>query len=98
MLGPGFRGVLAFVYHIVPPFALPADTPDAFAFRDANYLMRAVAAADYCKEMRQRSRRWCTVHLPAAAFRRLVRPFSEFLKESDGTRMTQIKLLLIGLI
>lgn len=89
VLGPGFRGVLAFVYHIVPPFALPDDTPDAFAFRDATYLMRAVAAADYRKEMRQRSPRWGTVHLSADAFRRLVRPFSEFLKPENGPLMTQ---------
>jgi hypothetical protein len=83
VLGPGFRGVLAFVYHIVPPFALPADTPDAFAHRDATYLMRAVAAADYRAEMTRRSARWGTVHLPTEAFRRLVRPFSAFLKKDD---------------
>jgi hypothetical protein len=89
VLGPWFRGVLAFVYHIVPPFALPADTPDAFAFHHSTYLIRAVAVADYRQEMRQRSRRWGTVHLSAESFRRLVRPFSEFLKEGDP-QMTQI--------
>ena len=77
--GPDFRGVLAFVYRIEPPFRLPDDTPDVFAHRDEVYLMRAVAASDYRTRMKPRSQRWGTVHLPTAAFRALVRPFSDFL-------------------
>jgi hypothetical protein len=77
--GPGFRGVLAFVYHILPSVELPADTPDLFPFRDRLYLIRAVDVADYRDLMGGRSRRWGTVHLSAAAFRRVVRPFSHFL-------------------
>jgi hypothetical protein len=79
VLGPGFRGVLAFVFHIVRPFALPADTPDLFAFRDEAYLMRAVEVWDYREHMTPRSEKWGTVHLPAADFRKVVRPFSSFL-------------------
>jgi hypothetical protein len=78
--GPGFRGVLAFVYQMLPTVRLPADTPDLFAFRDHLYLMRAVDVADYRDLMGGRSRRWGTVHLSAPAFRRVVKPFSEFLK------------------
>ena len=77
--GPGFRGVLAFVYHVRPSGALPADTPDLFPFRDRLYLMRAVDVADYRDLMGGRSRRWGTVHLPAADYRRVVKPFSHFL-------------------
>src|SRR5947209_319548 len=77
--GPGFRGVLAFVYHVLPSVALPADTPDLFPFRDRIYLMRAVDVADYRDLMGGRSRRWGTVHLPAADYRRVVRPFTQFL-------------------
>src|SRR5204863_5701228 len=29
--GPAFRGVLAFVYHVLPTVALPGHTPDVFA-------------------------------------------------------------------
>lgn len=84
--GPGFRGVLAFVYHLAPPFAVPAGTPDAFDFRGNTYLMRAVDAAAYRGRMRPRSRRWNTVHLGTADFRALVRPFSDFVKaETDFT-------------
>src|SRR5947208_7679777 len=90
--GPDFRGVLAFVYHVEPPFRLPADTPDLFAHRDRAYLMRAVGADEYRAAMRPRSRRWGTVHLPTADFRRLVRPFSHFLGQeltTEGTEDTE---------
>ena len=56
---------------------------DLFTFRDATYLMRGIAAEDYRSAMTRRSTRWGTVHLPAAAFRRLVRPFSEFLQPCE---------------
>jgi hypothetical protein len=77
--GEGFRGVLAFVYHVLPSVALPTDTPDTFAFRDQLYLMRGVATADYARHMRVCSPRWGTVHLATDTFRRLVQPFSFFL-------------------
>lgn len=77
--GEGFRGVLAFVYHILPSVVLPADTPDLFAFRDRVYLFRGVAVEDYREVMKARSPRWQTVDLAADDFRRLVRPFTHFL-------------------
>ena len=83
--GPDFRGVLAFVYRIEPPFRVPEDTPDLFEHRGRAYLMRAVGADEYRAAMRPRSRRWGTVHLPTADFRRLVRPFSFFLQEERTT-------------
>jgi hypothetical protein len=79
-LGPGYRGVLAFVYRIVPPFEMAEDTPDRFLFRDAVYLVRAVAAVDYLVHMKNRSPKWGTVHLPTAKYRELVKPFSTFLR------------------
>lgn len=78
--GSDFRGVLAFVYRIEPPFQLPDDTPDLFEYRDSVYLMRGVEADIYRSRMRPRSRRWGTVHLPTADFRAVVRPFSDFLE------------------
>ena len=79
--GPGFRGVLAFVYHIAPVWRSPPDTPDLFVFRDARYLVRGVDVGDYRAAMRTRSPRWATVHLPTAAFRDMVKPFSYFLHD-----------------
>jgi hypothetical protein len=80
--GYGFRGVLAFVYHILPWVELPPATPDRYEFRDRVYLLRGVLVSDYRLAMRTRSPRWGTVHLPTTAFRRLVKPFSVFLTNS----------------
>ncbi len=78
-LGDGFRGVLAFVYHLAPQIELPAGVPDLFAFRGRAFLVRGVLVTDYRAHMRTRSPRWGTVHLPTADFRRLVKPITHFL-------------------
>jgi len=80
--GPNCRAVLAFLYHIQPPYVLPAGTPDYFRFKDQRYLLRGVDVADYREHMRVRSQRWHTVHLPSAAFRSCVKPFSHFVVPS----------------
>jgi hypothetical protein len=77
--GDGFQGVLAFVYHILPAVALPDQTPDLFEFRGRLYLARGVPVEEYRLHMKSRSPRWSTVDLSTSDFRRLVRPFSEFL-------------------
>lgn len=79
-LGPGFRGVLAFVYQVLPTVALPDDTPDLFAHGGRSYLARGVAVEDYAEHMRPRSPRWGTVDLPTDTFRLLVKPFTSFLE------------------
>lgn len=78
-LGPDYRGILAFVYHIGGAYSLPDGTPDLFEYGGSQYLARAIPAADYTAAMRRRSKKWGTVHLPTAEFRRLVRPFSSLL-------------------
>ncbi|MCZ2343013.1 MAG: HYExAFE family protein [Bacteroidales bacterium] len=80
--GPGYRGVLVFVYRITPPYALPPETLDAWSYRQVQYLFRAVDVRDYRQHMRTRSPRWGTVHLATADFRKLVRPFSAFLTDA----------------
>ncbi len=80
--GVGFRGILAFVYHLAPEIAIAPFTPDVFVHREARYLVRGVDVGEYRASMRTRSPRWATVHLPTAAFREMVRPFSEFLRPS----------------
>jgi hypothetical protein len=77
--GAGFQGILAFVYHVLPSVVLPDGTPDLFTFRERLYLVRGVDVQDYRESMKARSPRWSTVDLPTAAFRRLVRPFTEFV-------------------
>jgi hypothetical protein len=82
-LGPGFRGVLAFVYQVLPTVVLPDDTPDLFVHGGRNYLARGVAVEDYAEHMRPRSPRWGTVDLPTDTFRLLVRPFTTFLEAPE---------------
>ena len=77
--GPGYRGLLVFAYHILPAVELPLMTPDLWRWRGKAYLFRAVPVEDYRREMRVRSPRWATVHLPGAAFREMVRPFQAFV-------------------
>lgn len=79
LLGNGFRGVIAFAYHIAPPFVLPENTVDSFAHHDDVYLMRAITSADYRLHMTTRSPKWGTVGLPSKAFRTLVKPFTSIL-------------------
>ncbi len=78
-LGEGFQPVLAFVYVLAEHVELPPGTPDLFHYRGRRYLLRGVHVADYRPVMRRRSPRWDTVDVPAEVFRRIVRPFAEFL-------------------
>ncbi|HEY3789478.1 MAG TPA: HYExAFE family protein [Urbifossiella sp.] len=77
--GGGFQGILAFIYHVLPSVQLPSDTPDLFTYRERLYLARGVEVAEYREHMKARSPKWCTVDLPTATFRRIVKPFTEFL-------------------
>jgi hypothetical protein len=76
--GSGSQGLLVFIYHILPVVDLPPGTIDLWHWRGRRYLMRAIPVLDYKTAMRDRSRKWGTVHLPGASFRALVRPFRAF--------------------
>ena len=76
--GPGYHGLLVFVYHLLPNVELPDDAEDLWTWRGRRYLLRAVPSADYRRYMRIRSPKWDTVTLPHAVFRSLVRPLHHF--------------------
>ena len=80
LFGAEYRGLLVFAYHLQAEVELPADSEDLWTFREQRYLFRAVPIEDYQKHMKARSPKWDTVTLPGAVFRRLVRPFSHFLR------------------
>jgi hypothetical protein len=75
LFGPDFEAVFVFIYCLrqQPPDAL---FEEIFEFASRWYCMREVRTADYRSAMVPRSEKWGTVHLPAAAMRRLSRPFS----------------------
>jgi hypothetical protein len=78
LFGPGYQGLLVFVYQLLPGVELPELTEDLWTWRGRRYLLRAVAVQDYRRCMRVRSPKWGTVWLPGASFRALVRPFQYF--------------------
>jgi hypothetical protein len=78
--GSGYRGLLVFVYHVLPCVELPDDVEDLWTWHGRRYLLRAVPSADYRRFMRVRSRKWDTVTLPHAVFRTLVRPLQHFTR------------------
>jgi hypothetical protein len=59
---------------------LPETTPDLWEYRGRRYLLRAVLADDYRQQMRVRSPKWDTVHLPRAVYRDLAMPFSRLAR------------------
>lgn len=76
--GRGYRGLLVFIYYILPMVDLAPGTADLWHWRGRRYLLRAIPVLDYKQAMRVRSPKWETVHLPGSAFREHVRPFREF--------------------
>jgi len=84
IFGSDFRGILAFVYHILPIVEMPPGTPDLFVFRDRTYLMRGIEVEDYQRLMKPRSEKWGTVALPVESFRSCIQPFSAFLEIQPG--------------
>ena len=78
IFGEGFSAMFLFMYHWPGP---PETAPfaDLFAFQDRWYAMLAIGVSEYREHMRARSAAWGTVHMPAREFRRLARPFEEWL-------------------
>jgi hypothetical protein len=88
VFGPGFYGLLVFIYGLLPAVELPDDVEDLWTWRGRRYLLRAVAADDYRQHMRVRSPKWGTVSLPNATFRALVRPFWRYVSANVECRMS----------
>lgn len=78
IFGTGFQAIFVFAYLWIER---PETSPfgDLFSFQDRWYSMLAISVSDYRAHMRARSEAWGTVHLPAADFRRLAKPFEEWL-------------------
>jgi hypothetical protein len=76
--GPDYLPLLVFAYQIRPTVKLPLGVRDLWFWRGKAYLYRAVPVDDYREAMHVRSPKWGTVMVPTAAFRRLVRPLSDF--------------------
>jgi hypothetical protein len=78
VFGQGYHGLLVFNYLLGPDETPADDWGDVWPCHGERYLLRAITIEDYCQDVRVRSPRWDTVHIPTASFRRHARPFSYF--------------------
>jgi len=78
IFGDGFNSMFLFMYHW-PANPETAPFQDLFSFQERWYSTLAISVADYREFMRNRSEAWGTVHMPTAEFRRLAKPFEEWL-------------------
>lgn len=74
LFGRDFTAVFVFAYCLrqQPPDAL---FDELFAFGDKWYALRETRLGDYVAQMKPRSGKWQTVHVPGEAFSRISRPF-----------------------
>lgn len=78
IFGTGFSAMFLFMF-LWPDRPETAPFGDLFSFQERWYAMLAISVSDYRAHMRARSEAWGTVHLPAADFRRLAKPFEQWL-------------------
>lgn len=83
LFGPGFRGLLVFMYEIMPSVDIAPDTEDLWYWRERRYVLRGILADAYRQHMKVRSPKWGTVTLPRSAFWELVKPFSSFTQVTE---------------
>ncbi len=78
IFGDGFEPAFAFLYwcDAPPPDALFLEV---FEFSEKWYAVLAIKLADYTPVMKERSKKWDTVSIPAADFTRHARPLKELL-------------------
>jgi hypothetical protein len=78
LFGPGYQGILLFMYDLQETVLIDEDTEDLWTWQGRRYLLRAVASAAYAENMKVRSPKWGTVTLPGPVFRNLAMPFQTF--------------------
>ena len=78
IFGEGFAAVFLFLYHW-PGTPDGSPFPELFQFQERWYTSLAISIPEYRAHMKPRSEAWGTVSLPAADFRRLAKPFEEWL-------------------
>lgn len=78
IFGDGFTAMFLFMFHWP---ARPETSPlkEMFLHHENWYGTLGISVADYREYMKPRSEAWGTVHLPAKEFRRLAKPFEEWL-------------------
>ena len=76
--GPGYVGLLVFVYWLQADVDSPADLR-VYEHRDRQYLMVGVTAADFSEACRRRSLRWQALYVPNKTFLNLAHPVEKLI-------------------
>jgi len=79
VFGSSFGGLLAFAYWLTTPEHGQPCAGQPHVFRGRHYLLSGVPVEQYASNLRDRSRRWHTVSVPAKPFRAMLRPVTDFL-------------------
>ena len=78
IFGEGFSAMFLFMYYW-PDRPETSPLKEMFLHHEKWYGTLGISVADYREFMKPRSEAWGTVHLPAKEFRRLAKPFEEWL-------------------
>jgi len=78
IFGDGFSAMFLFMYYW-PDRPESSPLKDMVLHHEKWYGMLGISVSDYREFMKTRSEAWGTVHLPAKEFRRLAKPFEEWL-------------------
>jgi hypothetical protein len=78
VFGTGFTGLVVFCYHLEAAEDAPLFEA-VHLFRGEYFGLTAVYRSVYAAACRPRSKAWGTVSVPAAEFRRMIRPATAFL-------------------
>ena len=78
IFGDGFMAMFVFAY-LWPDAPERAPFKEMMMFQGQWYALMGIGVSEYREHMRARSEAWGTVHLPSADFRRLAKPFEQWL-------------------
>ena len=76
--GPGYTGLLVFVYWLQADVPAPADL-NVFQHHGRQYFMVGITVADFLDNCRRRSLRWQALYVPDPLFLNLIRPVDKLI-------------------
>ncbi len=76
--GPGYTGLLVFVYWLQADVQAPASL-SIYQHQDRQYFIVGITVADFLDNCRRRSLRWKALYVPDQVFLNLIRPVEQFV-------------------
>jgi len=82
--GPGYTGLLVFVYWLQADIPAPADLK-IYEYQSRQYLMVGITVGDFLDNCRRRSLRWQALYVPDHTFLNLIRPVDKLMLNDSRT-------------